>query len=107
MRFCPDCGSLMRVEDEVWVCSACGGEVDRDRSAEAAMTTTTAREDAGVVDVSEIDPGEIGPTTETICPACGHDRAQYQMKQIRSADESETRFFTWVGCGHKWREDEH
>jgi DNA-directed RNA polymerase subunit M len=29
------------------------------------------------------------------------------MKQIRAADESETRFFTCTECGHKWREDDH
>ncbi|WP_394348767.1 hypothetical protein [Haloferax volcanii] len=26
---------------------------------------------------------------------------------MRSADESETRFFTCVECDHKWREDDH
>lgn len=47
------------------------------------------------------------PTTETRCPECGHDRAYYEMKQIRAADESETRFFECVECGQKWREDDH
>ncbi|ERG99251.1 MAG: transcription factor S-II (TFIIS), partial [Haloquadratum sp. J07HQX50] len=40
-------------------------------------------------------------------PECGHDKARYEMKQIRAADESETRFFTCTECGHKWREDDH
>jgi DNA-directed RNA polymerase subunit M len=29
------------------------------------------------------------------------------MKQIRAADQSETRFFTCPDCEHKWREDDH
>lgn len=47
------------------------------------------------------------PTTKIQCPECNHDRAYYEMKQIRAADESETRFFECVECGHKWREDDH
>jgi DNA-directed RNA polymerase subunit M len=50
---------------------------------------------------------DIGPTTSATCPECGNDRAFWEMKQIRSADESETRFFTCTECGHKWREDDH
>jgi DNA-directed RNA polymerase subunit M len=49
----------------------------------------------------------MGPTTKARCPECGHDRAAYEMKQIRAADESETRFFTCTECDHKWREDDH
>jgi len=47
------------------------------------------------------------PTTNERCPECKHNEAYYEMKQIRAADESETRFFECVDCGHKWREDDH
>ena len=47
------------------------------------------------------------PTTSQICPECNHEKAYYEMKQIRAADESETRFFECVDCGYKWREDDH
>lgn len=53
------------------------------------------------------DEADSRPTTKTTCPECGHDRAYYEMKQIRAADESETRFFECVDCGYKWREDDH
>lgn len=46
-------------------------------------------------------------TTTVNCPNCGNDKAYYEMKQIRAADESETRFFECVECEHKWREDDH
>jgi DNA-directed RNA polymerase subunit M len=49
----------------------------------------------------------MGPTTRQRCPECDNERAYYEMKQIRAADESETRFFTCTECGHKWREDDH
>lgn len=53
------------------------------------------------------DDSDSRPTTNENCPECGHSKAYYEMKQIRSADESETRFFECVECSHKWREDDH
>ncbi|SFR42471.1 transcription factor S [Halogeometricum limi] len=107
MEFCDECGSMMKTDGDVWVCGNCGHEKLRDSANESHMTSTAAREDSEVVDMSEVDAGEIGPTTTVKCPNCGHDKARYEMKQIRSADESETRFFTCVECDHKWREDDH
>ena len=108
MEFCDECGSMMHGDDGVWVCDSCGYEKARDAEAEAAMTTTQGQDtDSGPVDMSEVDDEDIGPTTEVHCPECGHDRARYEMKQIRAADESETRFFTCTECEHKWREDDH
>lgn len=47
------------------------------------------------------------PTTKVSCPECENGRAYYEMKQIRAADESETRFFECTDCEHKWRENDH
>ena len=107
MEFCDNCGSMMKTEDEQWVCGNCGFEKPRDAAAEELMTTTQGQEESEVVDMSEADEEAIGPTTTVRCPECGHDTARYEMKQIRAADESETRFFTCTDCGHKWREDDH
>jgi len=98
---------MMRTEGDVWVCGSCGHETPRDSAQEAAMTTTQGQTDDGPVDMSDVDDAEIGPTTAVRCPECGNDRARYEMKQIRAADESETRFFTCTECDHKWREDDH
>ena len=110
MQFCDECGSMMHTEGDTWVCRSCGYEEQRDSATEAdTMTTTENQADGGVVDMSDVDDAEIGPTTRVRCinPDCESERARYEMKQIRSADESETRFFTCVECGQKWREDDH
>ena len=107
MNFCDECGSMMHGEDDGWVCRSCGFETARDGGAEAMTTTEGQDTDSGPVDMSEVDDEAIGPTTEVRCPECGNDRARYEMKQIRAADESETRFFTCTECEHKWREDDH
>jgi DNA-directed RNA polymerase subunit M len=97
----------MKTEGDRWVCGSCGAEKPRDAKSEAAMQVTEGQEETEVVDVSDVDDTEVGPTTKVRCPECGNDRARYEMKQIRAADESETRFFTCTECGHKWREDDH
>jgi DNA-directed RNA polymerase subunit M len=107
MEFCDECGSMMKTDGDKWVCGSCGYEKLRDSASEGAMVTKQGQEASEVVDMSDVDDTEIGPTTTVQCPECGNDRARYEMKQIRSADESETRFFTCTECGHKWREDDH
>ena len=44
------------------------------------------------------------PTIAIRCPECGHDIAEWWLRQLRSADESEVRFFRCVKCRHTWRE---
>jgi DNA-directed RNA polymerase subunit M len=107
MEFCDECGSMMKTDDGVWVCGSCGAEKARDAQKEAAMTSTQAQEESEVIDTSDVDAEDMGPTTNARCPECGNDRAFWEMKQIRAADESETRFFTCTECEHKWREDDH
>ena len=107
MKFCDDCGSMMKAEGDEWVCGSCGAAEARNEAEESGMTTQQDQEESDIVDMSDVDEEALGPTTEIRCPECGHDRASYEMKQIRAADESETRFFTCTECGHKWREDDH
>ncbi|MBP1987287.1 transcription factor S [Halolamina salifodinae] len=107
MKFCDECGSMMKAEGDEWVCGSCGATEARNEAEEAGMTTEQEQEESDIVDMSDVGEEAMGPTTKTRCPECGHDRASYEMKQIRAADESETRFFTCTECGHKWREDDH
>jgi len=58
------------------------------------------RESVLVVEEEE----EPAPTTHTICPSCGHDRAYWWIRQTRAADEPSTRFYKCVKCGKVWRE---
>jgi DNA-directed RNA polymerase subunit M len=106
MEFCDDCGSMMKTNDDKWVCGSCGFEKVRDSAKEAQMVTTQGQEKSEVVDVSDAEDKGL-PTTTVHCPKCGNDRAYWYMQQIRSADESETRFFVCTECEHKWREDDH
>ncbi len=42
-------------------------------------------------------------TTLYTCGRCKQNKASYFLKQVRSADEATTVFFTCLNCGNKWR----
>jgi len=103
MEFCDECGSMMKAEDELWICDSCGNKQPKNPDANYVIT-----DDQEASEIIESGKGESGlPTTDARCPECGHDRAHWYMQQIRAADESETRFFVCTECEHKWREDDH
>jgi len=106
MEFCDECGSMMKTDDGHWICGSCGFEKRRDQERETGMVTTTGQQESEVVDLTDAE-GQGRPTTNAHCPSCDNDRAYWYMQQIRSADESETRFFVCTECEHKWREDDH
>ena len=103
MEFCDECGSMMKANDGFWVCGNCGHETPRGDSSEYVIT-----EDQEASEIIESGGGSSGlPTTEVQCPNCDNNEAYWYLQQIRSADESETRFFVCTECEHKWREDDH
>ena len=104
MEFCDECGSMMVAEGETWVCGSCGHEQGREGSGEDYVVTE-GQEASEIIETG--DEGSGLPTTEAVCPKCDNDRAEWYIQQIRSADESETRFLICTSCGHKWREDDH
>lgn len=101
MEFCPECGSMMYLEDGVFECEECGAVKVRDEDVDYTTTEEGGREEVTVLEDAE-DKGL--PTTEVTCPECGNDEAYWYLQQTRSADESETRFYICVECDHKWRD---
>ena len=47
---------------------------------------------------------EIMPVVLEKCPQCGNDKAYFWTVQTRASDESETKFYKCVKCGHTRRE---
>ncbi|MBR1611644.1 MAG: transcription factor S [Methanobrevibacter sp.] len=100
MEFCPECGAMMLPNNGVLKCNKCGYSNELNVNAQYEVSKEINAEET-VKYVEDIDMGE--GVTE-ICPKCGHDKATYELKQTRSADEAPTRFFTCKKCKHKWRE---
>ncbi len=101
MEFCPECKSMMFPDGDRLKCRKCGYIKERNQGEE--LLSRTQREEREVT-VLEGDIDEGLPTTTTRCPECGHNVAYWWLRQLRSADESETRFFKCTKCRATWRE---
>lgn len=101
MEFCPDCGAMLLPKNGKLECG-CGYKKDLSNdNADYAVSKKVEAEETVKMLGEDID---MGPGITEICPKCGHDKATYELKQTRSADEAPTRFFTCKKCKHKWRE---
>lgn len=80
-------------------CKSCGAVKEKGGS----MKSVSEKEDRDIAFVEDQDVNTL-PTMEVECDECGHDRAGWWLRQLRSADESETRFFRCLECGNTWRE---
>lgn len=47
----------------------------------------------------------IKNTVNIHCKKCKSDNVYVNSKQVRSADEATTKFYTCLDCGQKWREN--
>ncbi|OKY78580.1 MAG: DNA-directed RNA polymerase subunit M/Transcription elongation factor TFIIS [Candidatus Methanohalarchaeum thermophilum] len=99
MEFCPKCGSMMMPEDGYFKCKECDVVVEIKED----YTSTENKVESEIPVIEEKNPNVL-PTAEVKCPECGHNKAGWWMRQLRSADESETRFYRCLECGHTWRE---
>jgi DNA-directed RNA polymerase subunit M len=90
----------MMVSDKGLKCRKCGYISTNEGAAFVSSEKRRKRE------IPVIEEGVEGvlPTTETKCPRCGYNIAYWWLRQLRSADESEVRFFRCTKCGKTWRE---
>ncbi len=99
MKFCPKCESMMKPKEGFFECTNC--DVVLEIKEEYKSKENRVESEIPVIDKKQ---DSVLPTIEVECPECGHNKAGWWMRQTRSADESETRFFRCLECGHTWRE---
>jgi len=102
MEFCEHCKSLMYPNGDKLVCSRCGFARGLEGEQVIRSSHETHKDKKIAVHETKEDAGL--PTTKAICQKCGNNTAYWWMRQLRSADESEVRFFRCTECGVTWRE---
>ncbi len=100
MEFCTECGSMMLPFDDVLKCRKCGCIKERVR-ANLILKEKRLERELSIIEGSE----DLGlPTINMRCQECGNKRAYWWLRQLRSADEGEVRFFRCTKCAKTWRE---
>ncbi|MDD1721434.1 MAG: transcription factor S [Euryarchaeota archaeon] len=102
MEFCPKCKSIMVPQEGEVKCRKCGFTKQRDNSTKKQIHEISRNKRTMLVIEGEAAQGM--PTIKAHCDECGHDTAYWWLRQLRSADESEVRFFRCTKCGKTWRE---
>jgi DNA-directed RNA polymerase subunit M len=91
---------MMMPKDGMMVCRKCGHKIPK--TVGESMISKTKQLDR-VVPVLEKESSGL-PTTNARCSECGNNIAYWWLRQLRSADESEVRFFRCTKCNNTWRE---
>ena len=60
-------------------------------------------ESKGILVIEEDE--ETLPKTKAECPQCGNNEAFWVLRQMRGADEPETRIYRCTKCKNTWREN--
>ncbi len=115
MEFCPECGSILRLEkvkgDEgvllMLVCSKCGFNkpalIRRVKPRFSKIIKHDVKQHVTVIGKEEQKINTL-PTLKVECPKCGNNLAYVWQVQTRGGDESSTQFFRCTKCNHTFRE---
>ena len=101
MQFCLKCKSIMFPENGIFKCKKCGYKCSINDNDNLVFKSNIHEKE---VPILEGDFQEVLPTTDIICPECNNNKAYCWLRQLRSADEPETRFFKCTKCSYTWRE---
>ena len=100
MEFCPKCGAVLISKVKNSACPRCSYT----KKGKVELTSKEKIEKAQDIAVVKKDMGAAAPVVTEECSKCGHDKAYFWMVQTRSSDESPTKFFKCLKCGHTNRD---
>ncbi|MBN3294111.1 RPA12 polymerase, partial [Polypterus senegalus] len=108
--FCPECGTVLPLPgfENVVKCPRCQFSIDvREFESFTVKSSFTFNSlEASSVSAEIVGGEELkGPVTDRKCARCGNEGMVYHTRQMRSADEGQTVFFTCTRCRYQEKED--
>ncbi|KAK6470018.1 DNA-directed RNA polymerase I subunit RPA12 [Huso huso] len=107
--FCPECGSVLPLpglEDKV-TCQRCAFAIDvrefEVHVIKSSVVFNSLESSSAAMETEE--EVEKGPVIDRKCSRCGHEGMVYHTRQMRSADEGQTVFYTCTHCRYQEKED--
>tara|TARA_Y100000310_G_scaffold166108_1_gene165820 strand:- start:1617 stop:1925 length:309 start_codon:yes stop_codon:yes gene_type:complete len=102
MEFCPKCNALLMMRKTKFGCPRCNyvskGKINLKIKEEVNEQVLVA-----VVDEKE---GEVHPITDYDCEKCSYKKAYFWIRQMRSGDEPESKFYKCIKCKNVVRVDD-
>ncbi|XP_072497630.1 DNA-directed RNA polymerase I subunit RPA12 [Notamacropus eugenii] len=107
--FCPECGSILPLPGtlDTVTCPRCDFSIDvREFEGKVVATSVVFHKLGTPLMVPEEEGPEFqGPVIDRRCSNCGHEGMAYHTRQMRSADEGQTVFYTCTNCRFQEKED--
>ncbi|XP_028752931.1 DNA-directed RNA polymerase I subunit RPA12-like [Neltuma alba] len=106
--FCHLCGTMLTAPSAKYAqCPLCKTRRDiNDISGKEISYTISAediRRELGII-IMEEQKVQLSKVNKK-CEKCGHGEANFYTRQMRSADEGQTTFYTCTRCGHQFQEN--
>ena len=101
MEFCPKCGAVLIQKRKNLGCPRC---TYSSKSKKQKITSSEKIEDKREIPLIKKKDSEVMPIVIETCKKCGCEKAYFWTLQTRASDESETKFFKCIKCGHTVRD---
>ncbi|XP_049606459.1 DNA-directed RNA polymerase I subunit RPA12 isoform X1 [Syngnathus scovelli] len=109
-NFCPECGNVLPLpgmEDAI-CCPRCSFSISVSELSGREIRSTVVFnpvDKSSMVQESSNDTEVKGPVIDRRCSRCNKEGMIYHTRQMRSADEGQTVFFTCMHCRYQEKED--
>ncbi|XP_013882199.1 DNA-directed RNA polymerase I subunit RPA12 [Austrofundulus limnaeus] len=108
-NFCPECGNVLPLPgvSESVCCPRCSFCISVAEFSEHEVRSTVVFNpvEESSVTIDDDDSELKGPVIDRRCSRCNKEGMVYHTRQMRSADEGQTVFFTCIHCRFQEKED--
>uniref|UniRef100_A0A3B3Z841 DNA-directed RNA polymerase subunit n=2 Tax=Periophthalmus magnuspinnatus TaxID=409849 RepID=A0A3B3Z841_9GOBI len=108
-NFCPECGNVLPLPgmQDIVCCPRCSFSIPvTEFAGREILSTVVFNPEQSTMALQKDEDSELkGPVIDRRCSRCNKEGMIYHTRQMRSADEGQTVFFTCLHCRYQEKED--